>query len=82
MPKLRRGRANRAGADNNRGLAKAGKSDYDGVIADCDRVITLNPDFAEAYSNRGLAKAIKGGYDGAIADCDRAIALEPNLAEF
>ena len=73
MPKLRRGRANRAEADNIRGLAKADAGDYDAAIADYDRAIAVNPDYAPAYNNRGLAKAGKGDYDGVIADCDRVI---------
>ena len=63
---------------NNRGLAKEGKGDQDGAIADYSRAIELDPKFAAgAYSNRGLAKEAKGDHDGAIADYSRAIELDP-----
>ena len=63
-----------------RGTAKGNKGDYDGAIADFDRAIAINPNYAEAYYNRGLVKAEQGDYDGAIADYDRAIAINPNYA--
>ena len=57
------------------------RPDQQGDIADFDRAIAINPNFAEAYYHRGTAKGNKGDYDGAIADFDRAIAINPNDAE-
>jgi tetratricopeptide (TPR) repeat protein len=56
------------------------KGDFQGAIADLDKAITINPQYAEAYNNRGLTyKALKD-YQKAIADYDKAIALNPKLA--
>jgi tetratricopeptide (TPR) repeat protein len=64
-----------AGAYYNRGIAKLDKGDFDGAIADYNRVIELDPKFTDAYCNRALAKHDKGDVDGAIADYTRAIEL-------
>ncbi len=66
---------------NNRGLAKEGKGDHDGAIADYNRAIELNPKYAGACNNRGLAKQAKGDLDGAIADYNRALELAAKLAK-
>ena len=50
------------------------------AIADYDRAIQLNPDYATAYNNRGLSYSNKGDEDRAIADYDRAIQLNPDYA--
>jgi tetratricopeptide (TPR) repeat protein len=56
------------------------KGDFQGAIADLDKAITINPQYAEAYNSRGLTyKALKD-YQKAIADYDKAIALNPKLA--
>ncbi len=51
------------------------------AIADFDRAIEVQPDYAEAYSNRGEAYEDKGDYERAIADYGRAIELQPDVAE-
>ena len=48
-----RGQAFQTAADNNRGVAKLNKGDYDGAIDDYSRAIEPEPDEASAYSNRG-----------------------------
>jgi tetratricopeptide (TPR) repeat protein len=56
------------------------KGDLQGAIADLDKAITINPQYAEAYNNRGLTyKALKD-YQKAIADLDKAIVLNPKMA--
>ena len=54
-------------------------------LEDCisanDRVISLKPDYAEAYMNRGVAKKELGQHKAAIADHDEAIRLKPDLVE-
>ena len=62
---------------NNRGLAKEGKGDLDGAIADFNRAIELDPKLAISYYLRALAKEAKGDLDGTIADDNRAIELCP-----
>ena len=63
---------------NKRGNAKDDKGDFDGAIADYNRVIELDPKFAVAYNNRGNAELEKGNLDAATADFDHAIELDPN----
>jgi len=57
---------------------------YDGqwelAIADLDKAIALNPDYALAYNNRGWVYNEKGRYKSAIADLTKAIELAPELA--
>ncbi len=65
----------------NRACAYLRKGNYDGVIADSDKALTLglaNP--ADAFVMRGTARYSKGDVDGAISDCDRAIKINPNHA--
>lgn len=42
------------------------------------QVITLKPDFADAYNNRGVLKMRKGDKIGAYADFEKVIELDPN----
>ena len=63
------------------GISKGEQGDYAGAIADFDRAIELDPDYALAYLNRGNAKSFKGDHEEAIIDFDRAIDLDPSNAE-
>jgi tetratricopeptide (TPR) repeat protein/V8-like Glu-specific endopeptidase len=57
------------------------QSNYQGALADYDRAIALNPNYAAAYNNRGNLKYQKlNNPQGALADYDRVIALNPNYA--
>jgi tetratricopeptide (TPR) repeat protein len=56
------------------------KGDFQGAIADLDKAITINPEYAEAYNNRGLTYKALRDYQKAIADLDKAIVLNPKLA--
>jgi tetratricopeptide (TPR) repeat protein/V8-like Glu-specific endopeptidase len=57
------------------------KGDYQGALADFDRAIALQPDYAEAYNNRGILKYEKlNDPQGALADYNRVIVLQPNNA--
>ena len=50
------------------------------AIADYDKAIELNPEYAGAYYNRGIAKRQLKQYKEAIADYDKAIKLNPKDA--
>ena len=63
------------------GISKGEQSDFDGAIADFDRAIEMDPDYALAYLNRGNAKSFKGDQEAAIIDFDRAIDLDPGNSE-
>jgi tetratricopeptide (TPR) repeat protein len=65
----------------NRGGVKQAKGDFDGAIADYDKAIELDPNYAcHIYFRRGLAKVRKGDFDGAITDFDATIGSYPNDA--
>ena len=55
------------------------KDDYERAIADYNRTIEFNPNYAETYYNRGLVYDIKGEINRAIVDYNRAIELNPQL---
>ncbi len=71
----------KAGAYNNRGLAKHDLERYEEAIRDYDKAIELQPDYAAAYHNRGLAKNSLQRYEEAIKDYDKVIELQPEDAE-
>jgi tetratricopeptide (TPR) repeat protein len=57
------------------------QGNYQGALADYDRAITINPNYAGAYLNRGFLKYEKlNNPQGALADYDLAITLNPNEA--
>ena len=65
----------------NRGAALAGLGRFDDAVADFDRAIALQPDYAEAHADRAAALANLGRREEALASCDRAIALKPDSPE-
>jgi tetratricopeptide (TPR) repeat protein len=52
--------------------------EYEQAIADFDRAIVLDPDYAKPYNNQGVAYRNLGDYERALTDYDRAIALDPD----
>jgi tetratricopeptide (TPR) repeat protein len=66
-----------ANAYSNRGMALAGKRNYDGAIEDFSTAIRLDTQQASFYYNRGVVYGRKGDYDHAVADYSSAIALDP-----
>ena len=66
---------------NSRGVVKSILGQKQAAMADYDRAISINPNYAAAYNNRCIVKSALGQKQAAIADCDRAIALNPNFAE-
>jgi tetratricopeptide (TPR) repeat protein len=68
------------GLYNNRGNARKALGDLTGALADYNRAIALNPQYATAYLNRALVREAQGDLKGAQADYDQAIALNPQDA--
>jgi tetratricopeptide (TPR) repeat protein len=56
----------------NRGNIRFAQKDYRSAIADYDKALERNPDFAEAYFNRGLTRLSQGDTERGIADLSKA----------
>jgi tetratricopeptide (TPR) repeat protein len=56
------------------------RGDYDGAIADYDKVLAATPDDAIALNGRAWAYAQKGELDKALAGAERAVRLNPEDA--
>ena len=56
------------------------KGEYELAIANYNKAIELNSNFADAYNNRGLAKAGRGEHRKAIKDYDEAISFNSRHA--
>jgi Flp pilus assembly protein TadD len=57
----------------------AEKGNYSNAVADCNRVVALDPFNARAYDNRGYYASQLGDYGTAIGDSKKAIALDPTI---
>jgi len=51
---------------------------YDDALADLNRAIELNPEYAWAIAHRGRTYQAMKRYDDALADLNRAIELDPS----
>src|SRR5207249_4633592 len=60
---------------NSRGFIENKKGDTDSALADFNRAIQLNPQFAYPHANRAGVKLANRDFDGAIEDCNHAIEL-------
>jgi hypothetical protein len=58
-------------------LIAAQQGDFERAIVGYDRVIAIEPAFADAYSNRGASFAALNRLNEALANFDRAIAIDP-----
>jgi tetratricopeptide (TPR) repeat protein len=75
----------------NRGIAYQNKGDQSRGLADINKAIELNPDYAPAYFIRGVAYEVAGDFGGdgdpaqnyprAFADYAKAIEYDPNYVE-
>jgi len=54
---------------------------YELVIADYDRALALDPEFAFAWFNRGYVNSRMGNYRDAVNDFSKALSLREDLAE-
>ena len=64
-------------AYNNRGIAYAGKGQYDKAVADYTSAIQMNPRNSIAFNNRGNAYWHQGDQAASLADHKKAIELNP-----
>lgn len=65
----------------NRGLLRCSQGCSDLALADFNKVIELNPNYAPAYVERGSAYDSKGRLDLALADFNRALQLRPGIPQ-
>jgi tetratricopeptide (TPR) repeat protein len=63
-----------------RGIDYFNKGDFDKAIEEYTNVISLNPNYFQAFINRGYSYSKKGNYEQAIIDCNQAIGLNSNDA--
>jgi protein O-mannosyl-transferase len=68
-------------AYNFRGLAYAGRGQFNLALADYNLAIGLDKKFAEALSNRGILYSTIGQYKNALKDYDEALRLNPKFAD-
>lgn len=72
LPELRR-----ASIHNDRGVAHWREQRHEQALADFEKSIALNPDYAPVYNNRGNVFMQMGRIEDAIKDFTRAIELAP-----
>jgi len=65
----------------NRGLLYSLQQKYELALADFNKAIELNRNYAKAYNNRGLLYIDQQKYELALADFNKAIELDSNFAE-
>jgi len=66
---------------SNRGTVDASDGQFNKAVANYNRAVKLNPNFADAYNNRGISYRNLGRLKQAIADYTKAIELKPNYTE-
>ena len=77
---IKRVRVNLTVSYNNRGLAYNKLKEHEKAIADYNKVIALDPEYARAYNNRGTAYGKLKKHEKAFEDYNKAIALNPEDA--
>lgn len=66
---------------NERGRARAHRSDFRGALADFDKALELNPESPMVRNNRGGALMSLGDLQGALAEFNAALKINPMYAE-
>lgn len=59
------------------GMGKRESYDFDGAIAEFDRLIAYCPDYAEGYNQRAFVLFLRQDYPAALEDLDRALERSP-----
>ncbi len=67
---------------NRRSVGFVALGNYDLALADLERAIALNPDYAPSYFNRGNIYASIGDFEQALVDYNRAIQLDESDAHY
>jgi tetratricopeptide (TPR) repeat protein len=62
-----------------RATIRQSSHDFDGALADLDRVVAIAPDDAQAWITRSVVLAVRGRYDEARASCQPLARLAPEL---
>lgn len=65
-----------------RGYAYERKEQHDLALAELDKAIALDPEYAEAYSYRGAIYGVLGQYDLSLKDVSKAVILKPYIPFF
>lgn len=60
-----------------RATASAQAQQYELALSLLDKLVLLNPDWAEAWNQRATARFLTGDLDGAMADINQVVKLEP-----
>lgn len=71
--------AKSADAYMTRAVGKGDLNQFQSAIADLDRVLKVNPRYAEALSNRANYKIQIRDYHGAVADCNQGLTIKPKM---
>jgi tetratricopeptide (TPR) repeat protein len=62
-----------------RATIRQSSHDFEGALADLDRVVSIAPDDAQAWITRSVVLAVRGRYDEAKASCQPLVRLAPEL---
>ena len=60
---------------------KAFGNDFEFVLRDLDKVVTLDPNFIYAYYNMGNIRCLQRDYRNALIDYSKALDINPDFAE-
>ncbi len=66
---------------NSRGLMKEEQGCFDDALADYQKAISINPEYANPWNNRGNMRLLNEDINGAIADYSAAIKLNTYFCE-